>query len=240
MRTRFGWVDAHRGNRFLAPVSETTLLDAGRAAGLRAGSTLLEVGCGNGAATVLLAEAFHAYGRGIDGAAEWVAEASAHAARSPARARLRFLHGDPSHPDPGLGRVDCVLSLGGDVPVARTMVRPGGALVLGDYHVDASAPAGVAELFPHRGCEAGTAPAGGSAGGSGSAGAAWTHTATPLEWERFYAPQERALRALRGRMLPGDAVPPVAMVVDGRIGAFRAHAGKISYLVRVIVFEERS
>jgi len=107
--SRFGWRDLYAGTRFLVPLGEEALVEAGRAAGLREGTTLLELACGNGTVAIFLAEEFHAYARGVDASAELVADACRHAERSAAPHRVRFVHEDPARPPDGPFDVVCAL-----------------------------------------------------------------------------------------------------------------------------------
>jgi len=207
----FGTRELYQGSRFLAPLSEEALLEAGRAADLHDGATLLDVGAGNGCAAVYLAEAFHAYVRGVESDADLLGLARGHAERSPARSRLRFTGpGDPAGTP-----VDCVVAL--CTPGAASVPVPPGRAIVGRFQ----APREPVGLFP--------APAG--IGGR----VAWSREASPLEWERFLMPLERALRAYRDRLRPGDPVAPLALHVDRQISAFRAHATGVRYELAVVV-----
>jgi SAM-dependent methyltransferase len=168
---RFGPRELYAGSRFLAPLSEGALLDAGRAAGLREGATILDVGSGNGCAAIFLAEAFHLYVRGVEADPELLDLARANAQKSPARQRVRFL------PEDSAGPFDGVSALRVPYAPAPALLRPGGCVLLGRY----LAPEGLG--FP-------AAPLPG--------GVEWRREATPLEWERFLAPLEMSLRAHRG------------------------------------------
>jgi hypothetical protein len=199
---RFGPRELYAGSRFLAPLSEEALLEAGRAAGLHEGATLFEAAAGNGCAAIFLAEAFHLYARGAEGDPALLELAQASATRSPARHRLRF-----SPPD-GHGPFDFVASFRVPLPPAPGLLRPGGRLLVGRF----VAPEGLG--FP-----AADPPD----------GAIWTREATPLEWERFLAPLELALRAHRAGARPGEGEAPLAAAAARQIAAFRAHAAAIRY-----------
>jgi SAM-dependent methyltransferase len=205
---RFGPRELYAGSRFLAPLSEAALLEAGRAAGLHEGATLLDVASGNGCAAIFLAEAFHLYVRGIEGDPELLDVAQANGAKSPARRRLRF------SPPEAQGPVDFVASL--RVPASsdgRYAPRPGGRLLLGGY----VAPPGLGfPVFDPPG------------------GAAWRREATPLEWERFLAPLELAIRAHRAGLRPGEEAAPLAEEAGRQIRAFRAHASVVRYELVVV------
>jgi len=219
---RFAWKELYAGNRFLAPVSEAALLEAGRAAGLRAGATLLEVGCGSGAVALFLAEEFHLYARGVDASHDLLDAARRAAARSPAEGRVRFLHGDPEHGDPALGPVDALVALHGLADSWRPLLREEGAAIVGRFApLRDPMPPGFAELFP-------ATPAGG--GGR----AIHRHEATGVEWERYFQPQERELRAYRETLKPGDPVSPVALWADRRLQYFREHARAVAYELVVL------
>jgi SAM-dependent methyltransferase len=201
---RFGPLELYAGSRFLAPLSEGALLEAGRAAGLREGATILDVGSGNGCAAIFLAEAFHLYVRGVEADPELLDLARANAQKSPARQRLRF------SPAEGPGPFDFAAALRVPVLPAPDVVRPGGRALLGRF----VAPTGLG--FPA------FDPPG---------GVAWRRDATPLEWERFLAPLELALRGYRaGRHAPS----PLAEAVEHQIAAFRAHASAVRYELLVV------
>ncbi len=198
---RFGPRELYAGSRFLAPLSEEALMEAGRSAGLREGATLLDVGAGNGCAAIFLAEAFHLYVRGIEADPELLGLARANAAKSPARPRIRF--SDSEQPGP----VDFVAALRVPFLKAPDLLRPLGRLLLGRF----VAPEGLG--FP-----VAEAPA----------VVAWRREATPLEWERFLAPLEMAIRAHQTGLRPG-AEAPLAEAAGRQIATFRAHAAAIRY-----------
>lgn len=198
---RFGPRELYAGSRFLAPLSEDALLEAGHAAGLREGATLLEVGAGNGCAAVFLAEAFHLYARGIEADPELLELARANGEKSPARQRLRF------SPPETQGPFDFVAALRTPLPASRGLLRPGGRLLLGRFDAPGDLGFPVAEP-PGR--------------------VAYRREATPLEWERFLAPLERSLREYRAGQRPGE-IAPLAVAVDRQISAFRAHAALVRY-----------
>ncbi|MFI5401757.1 MAG: SAM-dependent methyltransferase [Planctomycetota bacterium] len=203
---RFGPRELYAGSRFLAPLSEEALMEAGAAAGLREGATLFDVGTGNGCAAIFLAEAFHLYVRGVEADPELLELARANAARSPARQRIRFT--PPEAPGP----VDVVAALRVPFLPPSDLLRPGGRLLLGRF----VAPEGLG--FPVT--EAAT-------------GVAWRRDATPLEWERFLGPLEMALREHRAGRRPGEAVAPLAEATGRQIEAFRAHAAVVRYEILV-------
>jgi len=202
---RFGPRELYAGSRFLAPLSEEALHEAGRAAGLHEGATLLEVGAGNGCAAIYLAEAFHLYARGFEGDEDLLAVAQANALKSPARQRLRFTAPEPPGP------VDFVASLRVPVPAP---LRPGGRLILGRY----IAPAELG--FPAAGAPEGVI---------------WRRDATPLEWERFLAPLELAIRAHRAGLRPLEKGSTLAEEALRQIEAFRAHSARVRYELLVAV-----
>jgi len=197
---RFGPRELYRGSRFLAPLSEDALLEAGRAAGLHEGATLLEIGTGNGCVAIFLAEAFHLYARGFEGDPELLEAAMDAGSKSPARQRLRFS-------EPGAsGPVDFVAAL--RVPAGPLALRPGGRLLLGRY----LAPEGLG--FPLL---------------EPPDGVVWRREATPFEWERFLAPLELAIRTHRADLRPGEPAAPLAEEAGRQIEAFRAHAARVRY-----------
>jgi SAM-dependent methyltransferase len=198
---RFGARELYAGSRFLAPLSEEALLEAGRAAGLREGATLLEVGTGNGCAAVFLAEAFHLYVRGIESDPELLDLARANGEKSPARQRVRF--SPPEAPGP----FDFVAALRTPLPPGPAPLRPGGRLLLGRFEAPRDLGFPLAEP-PGR--------------------VAWRREATPLEWERFLAPLERSLREHRADTRP-EEIAALAVAVERQISAFRAHAALVRY-----------
>lgn len=214
--SRFGWADLYAGNRFAAPLSEEALLEAGRAAGLQPGMTVLEAGCGNGAASIFLAEEFHVYVRGLDANQDFIDAARAGAGASPASGRVRFFHEDPCHLDPAHGPVDLLCSFRGWDPRPAALVRPGGGLLVGRFVAcREGAPPEVVDAFalgaPRQ--------------------AEWRREASPREWERYLVPQEVALRAYRDQLRPGDTPSPIALAADRRIALFRAHGACVAYVL---------
>jgi SAM-dependent methyltransferase len=197
---RFGPRELYAGSRFLAPLSEEALHEAGRAAGLHEGATLLELGAGNGCAAIYLAEAFHLYARGFEGDPDLLAVAQANAAKSPAGKRLRF-----TPPEPAGGPVDFIASFRLPIPAP---LRPGGRLILGRYVAPANLGFPVTE-----------APA----------VVIWRRDATPLEWERFLTPLELAIRAHRAGLRAGEKGSALAEEALRQIDAFRAHAASVRY-----------
>ncbi|MCK6461893.1 MAG: hypothetical protein L6Q95_18590 [Planctomycetes bacterium] len=198
---RFGPVQLYAGSRFLAPLSEEALHEAGRAAGLHEGATLLELGAGNGCAAIYLAEAFHLYARGFEGDPDLLAVAQANASKSPARQRLRF-----TAPEPAGGPVDFVASF--RVPVAVPPLRPGGRLLLGRYVAPTDLGFPAAEAPPN---------------------VIYRREASPLEWERFLAPLDLAIRAHRAALRPFERGPDLLEDAARQIAAFRAHASQVRY-----------
>ncbi len=218
-RSRFGWVDLFLGNRFLIPVSERGLDEAGRAANLAAGETLLDLKCGNGAAAVFWAQTFHVYARGIAGTAEFVTSAQEHADRSPARSRLRFFHDDPAHAA-GQGPVDVLVLLRGGTP-RPVFLRPGGRIIQGRFVFDTEAPPELRTVFFDE--------------PQADGDVSWSRAATPLEWERFLDPVERALRVHRRGLKRDEDESPIARAAEQMVTAFRAHGSHVSYELAVIV-----
>lgn len=195
---------------------------AARAAGLRAGWTILEVGAGNGAVSLFLAEEFHLYARGVEPMLEMVEWAQREAARSPAAGRVRFLHEDAVHADPMIGPFDAIAALNGCDSSWRRLLRPGGPLLLGRFVVRREPlPEGAAEAF------APSPPA-------DPPGLVWKREATGIEWERFFGPQERVLRAYGETLRSGETVSPVALWADRRLRLFRDHASAIAYELCVV------
>jgi len=197
---RFGQRELYAGSRFLAPLSEEALHEAGVALGLHEGATLLDLGVGNGCATIYLAEAFHLYARGFEGDPELLEVAQANGAKSPARQRIRFTA--PETP----GRVDFVASL--RVPIPLPPLRPGGRILVGRYVAPAELGFPTAEPPD---------------------GVVWRREATPLEWERFLAPLELAIRAYHGGRSPAETGAALAEDALRQIQTFRAHAARVLY-----------
>jgi hypothetical protein len=192
---RFGSLELYAGSRFTAPLSEEALLEAGGAAGLREGATLVDFAPGNGCASVFLAEAFHLYVRGYEGDPLLLDLARGNGERSPARHRVRF-----SPPEGPSGPVDFVASLRVPLPEGLIQVRPDGRRILGRY----MAPEGLGfPAFPE------------------VQGVTWRREATPLEWERFLGPLERAIRDHRGG--------PLAEDVARQIAVFRSRGAEVRY-----------
>jgi hypothetical protein len=204
----FGWSELFAGNRFWAPVSEAALLEAGRAAGLSGGMTLVEASCGNGAVSVFFAEEFHVYARGVEADPVFLEDAKTLAGRSPAHNRVRFFMDDV------VGPVDLHLSL------RRPSAAPPGCarMLIGRFRADEAALAGE---FPVALAD----PPG---------QVAWVRAATPLEWERYYAPQERALRRYKRSLKRGEALSPVALAAERQISAFRSNGAQVRYELMVV------
>lgn len=197
---RFGPRELYAGSRFLAPLSEGALLEAGRAAGFREGATLLDIGSGNGCAAIFLAEAFHLYVRGVEADPDLLPLAQANAQKSPARQRLRFSAEAAGSP------FDFAAALRVPYAPAPELLRPGARVLLGRFVAPDGLGFPVAESPP---------------------GVLWRREATPLEWERFLAPLEVALREDRG------TASPLAEAVARQIAAFRAHAAAVRYELSV-------
>jgi SAM-dependent methyltransferase len=212
----FGLTELYQGNRFLAPVSESALLEAGRAAEFHAGETLLEVDCGTGGAALLFAEEFHLYARGLDSDERLIGEARDRARRSPAHRRVRFHLRDGAS-----GPVDILCAFRGNGCV-DALLRRGGKKLLGRFVVlRKGVPEELARAFPLT-----EDPPEGEV--------VWRRAATPLEWERFLAPQERALREYRRTLSVGDRIAELALAADRRISAFRAHGSFVGYELAVV------
>jgi hypothetical protein len=64
--------------------------------------------------------------------------------------------------------------------------------------------------------------------------ARWRREATPLEWERFLSPLERALRAYRAGLRPGASATPLAEAAWRQVEAFRAHGAVVRYELAVV------
>ncbi|MHC4934331.1 MAG: SAM-dependent methyltransferase [Planctomycetota bacterium] len=211
----FGLTELFCGNRFLAPLSESALLEAGRAAGFHAGETLLEVDCGTGGAALLFAEEFHLYARGLDVDERMIGEARDRARRSPARHRVRYYLRDGA-----AGPVDILCAFRGN-DCAASLLRPGGRRLVGRFvALRDEVPDELSAAFPLTA----DAPSG---------EILWRRSATPLEWERFFAPQERALRVYRRTLRVGDRIADLALAADRSISAFRAHGSFIGYELTV-------
>jgi hypothetical protein len=202
---RFGPRELYAGSRFLAPLSEEALHEAGRAAGLHEGATLLELGAGNGCVSIYLAEEFHLYARGFEGDPELLGVAEANALRSPARQRLRF-----TPPEPSMGPVDFAVSFRVPLPAPA---RAGGRVILGRYVAPKELGFPVWEAPPMS--------------------VIWRRDASPLEWERFLAPLERALRAHRAAPRPDEERSALAEEALRQIDTFRRHAALVRYEILV-------
>jgi len=212
----FGLTELFSGNRFLAPLSESALLEAGRAAEFHAGETLVEVDCGTGGAALLFAEEFHLYARGLDEDERMIGEARDRARRSPAHRRVRFHHRDGAS-----GPVDILCALRG-IGCVDSLLRRGGRKIVGRFvALREGVPHELADAFPLT-----ADPPGGEI--------VWRRSATPLEWERFLAPQERALRVYRRTLSVGDRIADLALAADRRISTFRAHGSFVGYELAVV------
>ena len=149
-RPLFGWRELFGGSRFLAPLSEETLVAAGRAARLEPGMTLVEFDCGNGAASIFLAEEFHLYARGFDTRAELLERARESAERSPAHTRVRFFHEDDSPELTGAG-VEVICALSGSQGPPGELRGAVQRILLGRYRYEESRiPPEVSDTFPFR------------------------------------------------------------------------------------------
>jgi 2-polyprenyl-3-methyl-5-hydroxy-6-metoxy-1,4-benzoquinol methylase len=114
------------------------------AAGLPPGSTVLDLGCGKGAIAVALAERLDLEVDGVDGFAPFVEASRTLAASRGVAGRCRFRHGDIRRLLGTAASYDAVLLLGvgpvaGDhestVAGLRTLVRPGGLIVVDDLYL---------------------------------------------------------------------------------------------------------
>ena len=218
---RFAWGELYRHHRFLAPVCEETLLAAAREAGAREGMTLLELHCGNAAAGLFLADAFHLYLRGVDSRADLLDLARRAAATSRAAARVRLAHDDAAHPGPENGPVDLLLALRGVPAGTLALLRPGGRVIAGRLVLLRSpAPRELREAFPEGERLGDRAPL-------------WRREASPLEWERYVAPQERALAEYREGLRAGATASPVADAAERFVEAFRSNSAYVAYEVAV-------
>ncbi|MHC4223762.1 MAG: SAM-dependent methyltransferase [Planctomycetota bacterium] len=212
----FGPTELFSGNRFLAPLSEAALLEAGRAAEFHAGETLLEMDCGSGGAAILFAEEFHLYTRGLVEDERLIGRARDRARRSPAHLRVRFHLRDGAS-----GPVDILCALRGN-GCDDSLLRRGGRMLLGRFvTLREGVPDELADAFPLT-----ADPPEGEI--------LWKRSATPLEWERFLAPQERALRGYRRTLSVGDRIADLALAADRRISAFRAHGSFVGYELTVV------
>ncbi|MGQ0613781.1 MAG: SAM-dependent methyltransferase [Planctomycetaceae bacterium] len=213
---RFGWGELYAFHRFLAPLGEEALLGAARAAEAHEGMTLVELACGNAAAGLFLAEEFHLYLRGVEPFHDLLEIAREAAERSPAAGRCRLFHADSVHVEWGLGPFDLALSLRGVFPPPG-LVRAGGRVLFGRFVTRRDAlPDSLRGAFPSVPQGEGPTPL-------------WRHVATPLEWERFLDPQERALRRYRLSLSREERHSPVAEVAERQIGGYRAHAACLDY-----------
>jgi len=220
-RPRFGWGDLYAFNRFLAPLGEEALLASARAAAVHEGMTLLELACGNAAAGLFLAEERHLYLRGVEAVLDLLGLARAAAARSPAAGRCRLFHGDPEHVEWGMGPYDVALSLRG-APLPHGLVRAGGRVLQGRYVPRREPYPGALRLrFPW--VAEGPAPS-----------PLWRHVATPLEWERFLDPQERALRRYRQALGAEEPPTPVALAAEQLVSGYRTYAAYLDFELCVL------
>ncbi len=213
---RFGWGELYAFHRFLAPLGEEALLGAARAAAAHEGMTLVELACGNAAAGLFLAEEFHLYLRGVEPFHDLLELAHDAAGRSPAAGRCRLFHGDSVHVEWGLGPFDLALSLRGAFPPPG-LVKAGGRILFGRFvSRRPSLPDSLRDAYPGALPSKGPPPL-------------WRHVATPLEWERFLEPQERALRRYRLSLGREEAITPVAEVAERQVAGYRAHGAYLDY-----------
>lgn len=140
-RVRFSTI-AHANRAFCAPVSVATFDCLTDWPNLRAGDTVLDLGCGKAAMLLRLIERFGVIATGVDTNEVFLAEA-----RSTAQARglrldqLRLLHCDAGGPLPGASEHALVLCIGATYALGgfqaaldriRFLVRPGGCAILGE------------------------------------------------------------------------------------------------------------
>ncbi len=132
----------------LHPGGEKLTKELASRAGLKPGSRVLDVGCGKGATSALLAETFGCHVTGVDADPANVAAAQQRANAAGLTEALRFM----ALPGGRLGELDgtydavvseCTLCLMGDreimLELLRQRLRPGGHLLLSDVTVEAPA-----------------------------------------------------------------------------------------------------
>ena len=97
--------------RHMNPVTDTAILEAGRAAEIKEDSFVIDVGAGNGTALILLADAYGCSGFGIDIRDDACRVASAAADSAGLSGQLKFICGDATTA-PFPEEADLVISLG--------------------------------------------------------------------------------------------------------------------------------
>ena len=215
--SRFGWADLYRGNRFSFPVSERALLDGAVAAGLIPGMTVLDLRAGTGGVAIFLAEEFHVYVRGVERAPNLLALAMDRVSHSHAAHRIRLC---ASVEALAPGPYDLVCSLGVEPPRLDDLLGRNGRLLLGRaVRRRAPVPDRVRDVF---------APAAPSERGA----VLWRREASPLELERYFGMQERALRQWRGSG-KDDHAPRLAAQARREIEAFRSHGSYVAWELSV-------
>ncbi len=132
----------------LHPGGEELTRELAARAGLKPGSRVLDVGCGRGSTSILLAESFGCHVTGVDADATNVSLATQRAEAAGLTESLRFL----ALPGDRLAQLDgtydavvseCTLCLMGEravmLELLRDRLRPGGHLLLSDVTVEAPA-----------------------------------------------------------------------------------------------------
>ena len=215
--SRFGWADLYRGSRFSFPVSEKALLDGATAAGLVPGMTVLDLRAGTGGVAIFLAEEFHVYVRCVEQAPNLLALATERVSHSHAARRIRLC---ASAEALAPGPYDLVCSLGAEPPRLDRLLGRNGRLLLGRaVQRRTPLPDRVRDVF---------APAEPSERDA----VLWRREASPLELERYFGMQERALRQWRGAGKDA-AVPRLAAQARREIEAFRSHGSYVAWELSV-------
>ncbi|MFB3065109.1 MAG: cyclopropane-fatty-acyl-phospholipid synthase family protein [Planctomycetota bacterium] len=216
--SRFGWADLYRGNRFSFPVSERALLEGATAAGLAPGMTVLDLRAGTGGVAIFLAEEFHVYVRGVERAPNLRALAQERVSHSAAGRRIRLC---ASRADLAAGPYDLVCALGAEPPQLEGLLGRNGRLLLGRaVRRRTPVPDRVRDVF---------APAEPSKGGD----VLWRREASPLELERYFGMQERALRQWSGRVRKDDDATCLAARARRAIETFRSHGSYVAWELSV-------
>ncbi|MFQ5845053.1 MAG: hypothetical protein ACE5JG_08700 [Planctomycetota bacterium] len=198
-------------------MSEEGLLEAADAAGLSAGMTVLDLDAGTGGVAIFLAEELHVHVRGVVSAPGLLALARRRAAVSRAAGRVRF-RSPEGFVEPG--PYDLVCSLGAAARGPDGLPGGGARQLVGrPITRRGPLPPPVEEVF---------APAAPARAGQ----VVWQREATPLEVERFFAPQERALRVWKRRR-KGARSSEVAAQTSREIETFRSYGSYVGWELSV-------
>jgi len=178
--------------RHMNPVTDAAILEAGRAAGIKEGSLVIDAGAGNGTALILFAEAYGCSGYGVDIRDDACKAASSAATKAGVSGKLKFVCGDATKTKFPEG-ADLVISLGSadcwggpDEAIHACAERAGenGSILFGDRVWERShTPPEFAREWP----EVRTLYELISAGRQEGYVPVWIWHATPSDWDRYEA-----------------------------------------------------